>query len=537
MVRPTFSKIALFLSALCVVSCGGTGQDVGSVNSNTTTVSGVGIDGYLANATVCLDTNENDKCDAWEPSTTTDNDGNFSFTTTITANDVVVRITGGYDAQTNEPFSGQITTRVDVVNGQTLSNTVITPLTTLITHAASAEDRQKLLDALDITEADLLVDYLQEDDVDPALLEKAILVHSISKYLGDQLEDRYTELGEEGSSDNATGFVYEALVEKLIENHSAGFISVLTNEALLSSVLEDAESELIENYQEAELTLPTRLTTEGTSASAGESRAVELAKQIAESIDDFFDVTPSDTISLDEASAGVRLVEVLVQKAIQEESTEDGSINDYVMLLQDGAKTDQLLTELAKPNFDLGSLVTNQDFSNIETVKGLATLGASASPLVDLPGKSILVDDPENSQPAELKHARLELYFGGSSGATSGELTACIRYIEGAASQSPNAASDADLEDGDTRGAYVKGTWKKFSNYSTLLSLRITDGSAPYEAIIKSAADKDGKKVFRFDFGDDLADWFSTAGLTTAPANKPDTDAECRTRFNSVESN
>lgn len=536
MMRPNFSKIALFVSSLCVVSCGGTGQDIGSVNTNTATVSGVGIDGYLANATVCLDTNENNKCDAWEPSDTTDNDGNFSFTTAITANDAVVRIKGGYDAQTNEPFLGQITTRVDVENGQTLSNTAITPLTTLVTHASTVEDRQKLLGALDITEADLSIDYLQEEDVNPGLLEKAILIHSISKYLGDQLEDRYIELGEEGSADNATGFIYESLVARLIENHTSNFVDTLTNETHLFSILEKAEDHLIINYQAAALTLPVRLTTVGSSSSAGEERAVELAKQIVQSIDRVF-TPPTGAVSLNEASAAVRLVEVLVQKALKEESTEDASIANYVTLLQDTSKSGDLLTELAKPNFDLSSLVTNQDFSNIETVKGLATLGASALPLSNLPGKSILVDDPENADASELKHARLELYFGGSSGATSGDLTACIRYIEGAASQLPNAAGDSDLDDGDTRGAYVKGTWKKFSDYSTLLSLRITDGSAPYEAIIKSAADKNGKKVFRFDFGDDLADWISTSGLTTAPTDKPDTDAECRVRFNTVVSN
>ncbi len=540
--KPVRSKMAVILSSLFLVSCGGTGQDEGSVNNNTSTISGVGIDGYLANATVCMDTNENDQCDSWEPTTTTDNDGKFSFTTAISAKNAVIRIKGGYDAQTNEPFVGQISTRVDVQNGQGVSGTVITPITTILTHADTAAKRQELMSALSVTEADLKIDYLDSAsdgsaNVDEILLKKAILIHSVSKYLADQLEDQYTDMGEEDSADNATGLVYQALANVMLDNNSTDLYTTLTDSALLSKVLEKAEDKVIIEYGNAELTLPARITAGGgivPQSDTGAARAVELAKSIAESINTVFD-TAGGNVSVLEASSGVRSIEVLLQKALEEvKGQEDASITSYTSLLMDNTKLDQLLVELQKPAFDVASLVENQDFSNIETVKGLAVIADSATLLTSLTGKSILVDDPDNADSSKNKHARLELYFGGAAGATSGALTACIRYIEGDASKLPNSTSDSDLDDGDTRGAYVKGSWKKFGDYATLLSLKITDNGQPYEAIIKSAGNKDSKKVFRFDFGDKLENWTSTSGLTTAPSDKPTSDEGCRTRFNNV---
>ena len=74
------SFAGLFVSSL--VACGGGGG--GSSTASTTpaapaTLSGKVIDGYIAGATVCLDVNSNNKCDAGEPTTTSDATGNWSL--------------------------------------------------------------------------------------------------------------------------------------------------------------------------------------------------------------------------------------------------------------------------------------------------------------------------------------------------------------------------------------------------------------------------------------------------------------------------
>lgn len=82
--KNTISVIAI---ALALSACGGGGGDGG--NSGNTggsnpppaqaTLSGRAIDGYLGNATVCVDLNNNGMCDAGEPAAKTDAKGNYNL--------------------------------------------------------------------------------------------------------------------------------------------------------------------------------------------------------------------------------------------------------------------------------------------------------------------------------------------------------------------------------------------------------------------------------------------------------------------------
>lgn len=75
-------RLSVLISSLVIISgvgllasCGGGG----SSNTPTSTVQGKVIDGYIANATICLDTNKNFKCDDGEPTTTTDATGAYTL--------------------------------------------------------------------------------------------------------------------------------------------------------------------------------------------------------------------------------------------------------------------------------------------------------------------------------------------------------------------------------------------------------------------------------------------------------------------------
>ncbi|MGQ3355423.1 MAG: Ig-like domain-containing protein [Phreatobacter sp.] len=108
-------------------------------------LSGLGLDGYIAGATVFSDANFNGQLDPGETSTTTDARGVY----TIAAGAAPLVLVGGTDISTNLPFVGKLTAPA--------GSTVITPLTTLVQKVAStgsgdpAEAQQKLTFALGLS--------------------------------------------------------------------------------------------------------------------------------------------------------------------------------------------------------------------------------------------------------------------------------------------------------------------------------------------------------------------------------------------------
>ncbi len=133
---------------LVVLSACGGGGGGGGTPATSTTIGGLAVDGYLANAKVCLDLNLNFKCDADEPSATTDDKGAYAinYTGGDAAGLVVITETtgdtkdsddGGLSfAQANRsPF----VLAAPVPVGAT-DDVKITPLTTVVTTNALTEN-------------------------------------------------------------------------------------------------------------------------------------------------------------------------------------------------------------------------------------------------------------------------------------------------------------------------------------------------------------------------------------------------------------
>jgi VCBS repeat-containing protein len=91
------------------------------------------IDGYIKEATVCLDTNENNLCDDNEPTTTTDENGSYSLDIDIAQQGYYPLISiGGIDTATNEQFDGTLINVIDIKEDTTLLEDIqLTPLTTI----------------------------------------------------------------------------------------------------------------------------------------------------------------------------------------------------------------------------------------------------------------------------------------------------------------------------------------------------------------------------------------------------------------------
>ena len=99
--------------------------------ANIITISGRAIDGYLQNAKVCIDLNQNNKCDIFEPQTLTDVKGNFSLTVDKNLGESSIIIEGGIDIDINEEFNGTLIKYINIDNTNIL-NINVTPITTIL---------------------------------------------------------------------------------------------------------------------------------------------------------------------------------------------------------------------------------------------------------------------------------------------------------------------------------------------------------------------------------------------------------------------
>lgn len=125
----TFHKnLAIVITTLSIVGCGG--------SPTTTTLQGKVIDGYIANATICLDINKNGRCDEDEPSTLSDSTGAYSLTFSGDAdNKVILARASDFSIDSddggvtlNEAGRTAFTMAAPAINAS-----VISPLTTLVT--------------------------------------------------------------------------------------------------------------------------------------------------------------------------------------------------------------------------------------------------------------------------------------------------------------------------------------------------------------------------------------------------------------------
>lgn len=554
-------SILTALSVLLLAGCGGTGQDDGSSRNFSQTYSGVAVDGYLARATVFVDSNNNGTRDAWEAWAFTDNDGYYSFNprtntdycaTDATAqqrqyclisnveySNVVIRIDSGYDIITGEPFLGQMSRRVNAQVQDEVSDSVVSPITSLLTNVENSNDRNAILGALDITEDDLDVDYLNADGSDAVnaqLLNTALKIHKVVAVLSDRLTDTYTEIGEDfGTPNDASSAVYPNLAEQIIAA-GTNLDNALSDETTLVSALDAAENSLREVYERREFTLPADLGS--VSNPSGFERVVEVASEFSAVVNSLIN-TEDSAFNQDDTTAATNALEVLVLKTV-EEKEDDSSIDNLINFFdpEDSEYSenlvDSLLSSLTSESADLKGLTNNDfDFETTEEIDNAASLGTDVTAFSGIGGRQIKVSDLDLGHgPNDLDDGEVEFYFNGDPGDTEGSFQACVKYIEG-------ANIDGTLGDGNTRGELVSGFWSMLGatggNAEThSLLITITFLGTTYQAIMKPAGTETVDSVeyerIRFDFNDQLKFWHSAQGFTDI-TNIPSTNQECEARL------
>jgi len=554
------SKLAIGLStALLLSACGGTDQGEGTISTVEQVFGGQAIDGYLARATVFLDTNNDGTRNAWEPFAFTDNEGYYSYNPNTGTNycatsasaeqaqyclrtntqrtDVVVRIDGGYDVTTGEPFVGQLSRRLTNVGEEGVNDTLVSPLSSLMTNVENASEQSTILSSLNLEMSDLDVNYLNTDGagtVDSNVLNAAIKVHKVVTVLSDRLTDTYTEIGEEiGTQNDATSSVYPRLAEQLLSSGS-NFDLTVQNATQLTTVLDNAENDLRQVYERKEFTLPADLGS--VENPNGFNRVVDVADKLVDIVNTVID--PTSGLNELEAVGGLRAVESVVIKSLNEVGT-DNSIDNAASFFMNSDTTlvESLLTSLSQDNADIVSLVNNDftgtDFDSVDEVTQASSLPSDVDAFTQIGGLTLKVSDLDlGSAPNNLEDSEVEFYFTGATDDLSGAFSACVKHID-------DASIDGTLGEGNTRGELIDGFWSLLGatednreSYSVLLT--ITFLGTTYQAILKPSgeetiADVTYKKL-RFDNDGDLRIYHSAQGLVDT-TTMPTTNEECEARL------
>lgn len=553
-------KLSPIAIAMILSACGGTGQDEGTASISSQTYSGLAIDGHLARSTVYLDTNNNGTRDSWEAFAFTDNEGYYSYNPNTETNycaadataeqqqyclrgssrraNVVVRIDGGYDILTGEPFMGQMSRRLtDIDTSQENVDTkVVSPITSLLTDVDSNQ-HDNVLSNLGLNSNDVDVDYLNDSGqgmTNNRILNAALKVHKTVAVLSDRITDTYQEIGDEmGTPNDASPSVYRSLGE-VLSNSNNDLDSVLNSNEQLNNVVRNSEERIRSVYERRDINLPNRI------SDTTVSRVSEVARGVGNTINRLIDRNQEINADNNGVRGASRAIEALVIKANEENDQNDSSIENTVNFFL-GENTsdlvDSLLNALASDTADVSSLATNDfngdDFDSAEEIINAASVGEDAERFASVAGKQLRVSDLDlGYAPNNLKDMEIEVYFAGSEGDISGTFVACAKYIE-------DAHVDGTLGEANTHGELVHGYWSMLGtvgdqqgSYSLLLTIEFL--GATYQAIMKSVGnvtlDNVQYRQIRFDNDGDYRIWHSAQGLVDN-ASMPTSNRDCEERL------
>ncbi|WP_421707251.1 right-handed parallel beta-helix repeat-containing protein [Algihabitans sp.] len=214
------------------VSGGGSGGE-------SVTLSGRAVDGYISDATVFRDANNNGVLDEGEVSTTTDLNGNF----TLTGGSGPLVMFGGTDISTGLPFSGTMRAPAEA--------TVISPLTTLVQNLVEAGvdvgvAQTQVAQALDIPES---FQMLTTDPVAATVagaegaaeaMRAGVLIANTAAQVQSAIEG-----GSSGEAATASSSAFTAIAQTIADNGAAtdltdgGQVEDLVNDA---AAIEEAAS-------------------------------------------------------------------------------------------------------------------------------------------------------------------------------------------------------------------------------------------------------------------------------------------------------
>lgn len=548
---------ATITTVMSLTACSGGDQDQGQVSSTQKVFSGVAVDGHIARGKVFIDSNNNGTRDPWEDFAFTDDQGYYSYNpntdtdycaasasaeqqqyclrTSSTTSNTVLRVDGGYDRLTGEPFLGQLSRRINTLSPADQQNLVISPLSSLLSGLNDRQRETTLLTHLGIERSALDIDYLNVDGeagIDAHLLNTALKVHKIVTVLSDKVDDNYRQMREQpGIPNDASSAVYGSLAEHMLANNQD--LNTVANDASqLISVLDASEARIRRFYEQRDLELPTDV---GDSQNPGQFlRTANIASQVPRVVDRLLSVFDT-AMDQGQVLGNARALEALIIKAVNEQGTNTSIDTAFSFFLDSNNDSliESLRIALSDNQADINALVNHDfNFDSSEQITAAARIRDDTVAFSELDGKKLRISELDlGFAPNNLKDIELELYFSDGNNALSGSIIACAKYIDG--------ASQTELGEGNFRGEILSGYWSLLgateaapSSYSLLLTFDFL--GANYQAIMKPAGlttiSSQQYHQIRFDYNGDFKIWHSVEGFAEQGA-LPTTSKDCAARL------
>lgn len=287
-----FSVLAATISTL-LTACGGGGGDSSSSTFKAKEISGLAVDFYIQDGLVSF---SNTNCQTKEP-ITTDEHGNFSFTSSEACQNSAITITGGKDIATGLPFTGQL--KIKNIDFQAPDRIVVSPLTTLENYLIETKQPEvlaQILKNLGITE----VTTSNISNFDPAkdgsahTAAAAFALQQLINQIEDNLETVNKNDGSPALNSNQSNqFAFQSVVSSLIEKplFLGSTINIDTSilETIISTALDKAETAVNVNLPDAEkITINTQLVDQVKVAMVSLTTTLDSAIKNASSGDDLF---------------------------------------------------------------------------------------------------------------------------------------------------------------------------------------------------------------------------------------------------------
>lgn len=540
-IRKQILATALAGGMMGLAACGGGDkgtQDVGSNGGQSTSRAfyARAIDGYLAGATVYVDQNGNNKLDAFEPRALTDNDGYFSYNHStgtdycatggleqfclrgnIPANEeVIIRVTGGYDTVTQLPFKGVLSLRSSELGRD--DQRIVTPATSLIADTPESQAKAKI-DAL-IQAGIFDPSGLNKDVSTQVEITRAQSLAIISQIIGEAGKQTYpSTFADVESNVWAAGYIAAAskLISGIDTNPGITFNSMLDSQTSIAEIARLAIYSGMHAGQTAPDSFALPNATQLQPLFEGGAAIVGLNEQLIAALNG---AAPTP----EELKAILRLQAIAAERVIANPTDPElADLSDWVQnqLAQgDGLGSD--LTALGGDNIDVSALTaSNFDFdpasNSISASVTIPTGAATAFAALANTSFGVEVNEPDE-QGAAL------FFISGDSGARSGKIDVCVRY----------SGDDDDFDttnSSDPNGAMrVSGHWSLLSDHSLTLSIDVAGGvrSLLLNSISTGRGIQDLSN-YRFDFGGgDLSEWSGSAPAAFAAEAVPASDAACK---------
>ncbi|AEG31758.1 hypothetical protein [Thiomicrospira cyclica] len=231
--RNKFTLSLLFAPILVVSGCLGGGGDGGT---DSLSITGVAIDGYLGQATVCLDLNRNMVCDDNEPRAITAADGTYTITgvTQAQINNFPVVVEAIAGTTTDTDLNGDLIPRSFSLTSPPGQGAVVSPLTTMVQADMFARGvnlnfaTKSIAKLLSKDEASVLNDFISDSGENSETHRFAQIIARMLVSLSEDLEKL------EGDSLAKQSFAEETILK---------YLDVIVGQDLSSSTVDELQND------------------------------------------------------------------------------------------------------------------------------------------------------------------------------------------------------------------------------------------------------------------------------------------------------